>query len=58
LHVLPKGSYPSYKLNSDNIMLASPDEHDHQEDFKAFTNKRFDLTREYYREIYHKEFNE
>lgn len=26
-HILPKGAYPRYKLNPDNIILLTPDEH-------------------------------
>ena len=47
LHVLPKGSYPKYKLNPENILLALPDEHDRQEQFEVFVEKREELKREY-----------
>lgn len=47
LHVLPKGSYPSYKLNSDNILLALPDEHEKQEQYQAFRDKQAELKLKY-----------
>lgn len=56
LHVLPKGSYPSYKLNPDNILLALPEEHQYQEEFKEFIEKRDALKRQYYKEVYNKQF--
>ena len=56
LHVLPKGTYPKYKLNPDNIILALPEEHENQEQFNSFLERRQELTREYYREHYCKEF--
>jgi hypothetical protein len=56
LHVLSKGSYPGYKFNPDNILLALPDEHQRQEQFPAFIEKRDQLRREYYKEFYGKEF--
>lgn len=56
LHVLPKGIYPKYKLNPDNIILATPEEHDLQETFQKFREKKEELTQEYYKEFYGKEF--
>jgi hypothetical protein len=56
LHVLPKGSYPSYKLNPDNILLALPEEHEKQMEFELFCLKYNELKRRYYKEIYHKNF--
>ena len=55
-HVLGKGPYPSYKLNPDNIMLMLPGEHERQEEFEVFTRKHMKLKRQYYKEIYGKEF--
>jgi hypothetical protein len=55
-HVLGKGAYPSYKLNSDNIMLVLPHEHEMQEEFEIFRDKHDELRRRYYKEIYNKEF--
>lgn len=56
LHVLPKGSYPSYKLNPDNIMLGLPEEHEKQEEFMVFRIKYDELKQRYYKEVYNKEF--
>jgi hypothetical protein len=56
LHVLPKGSYPSYKLREENIKLGLPDEHKNQEQYKIFMIWRDELRRKYYKEIYGKEF--
>jgi hypothetical protein len=50
LHVLSKGSYPSYRLNKENIMLALPEEHAIQERFPAFIEKRDELRRKYHGE--------
>lgn len=56
LHILSKGSYPKWKYNSDNILLALPEEHASQETFPAFIEKRDELKRKYYKEFYNKEF--
>lgn len=56
-HVLAKGHYPSYKLNPDNIMLMLPEEHDNQESFEYFNERKEELTRQYYKEVYGKEFD-
>lgn len=56
LHVLSKGTYPYYKLNPDNILLALPEEHEKQEMFSIFNEKKEKLRREYYRIYYNKEF--
>jgi len=56
LHVLPKGTYPKYKLNPDNILLATPDEHVNQENYEVFIEKQDELKRKYYKEFYGKEF--
>ena len=57
LHILPKGSYPKYKLNPDNIMLALPEEHEKQEQYEVFQEKHLELKRAYYLEFYNKEFD-
>lgn len=57
LHILAKGHYPSYKLREDNIILALPDEHINQEQYPLFMELRGKLRREYYKEIYGKEFD-
>jgi len=53
LHVLPKGSYPKWKLNPENILLATPDEHDHQEHYPYFNELRQQYTLEYH-QLYYK----
>ena len=58
LHVLPKGSFPYYKLNPDNILLGLPYEHEHQEQYKVFNDKKLALTRAYYKEFYGKAYDE
>jgi len=55
-HILPKGSYPKWKLNPDNIMLMLPYEHENQEQYLLFIEKQNELKREYYKEFYSKEF--
>ena len=54
--ILPKGSYPKWKFNSDNIILCLPDEHEKQNDYKAFNDKYDLLRRKYYQEHYNKCF--
>ena len=56
LHILPKGIYPKYRLNPENIILALPEEHENQEQFEKFRIKKEELTRKYYQEFYGKEF--
>lgn len=56
LHVLPKGSYPKYKLNPDNILLALPEEHAKQNEFNIFNEKHEQLRQQYYQEFYNKKF--
>ena len=48
LHVLSKNSYPSMKLEPDNILLATPEEHEKQEQYKAFKEKQTELKRIYH----------
>lgn len=55
-HVLSKGSYPQWKLNPHNIMLLLPKEHEHQERYPQFMEKKDHLKREYYRMFYGKEY--
>lgn len=57
LHVLPKGTYPAYKFDSENILLGLPNEHENQERFEVFQNKKDELIPKYYKEIYNKTFN-
>ena len=56
LHVLSKQAYPSFKLNPDNIMLATYGEHLKQEEFEVFRNRKEELKRIYYKQIYNKQF--
>ncbi len=55
-HCLGKGSYPKMKLFKPNIMLVTPEEHNNQESFDFFNNKRELLNRVYYEVIYGKKF--
>ena len=55
-HILPKGAYPKWKFNSDNIMLMLPDEHEKQNTFQVFNDKYAEMKRKYYKEFYNKEF--
>jgi hypothetical protein len=57
LHVLPKGSYPYFKFNPENILLGLPEEHEKQTSFKIFTDKSDELKREYYKIYYGKTFD-
>jgi hypothetical protein len=56
LHVLPKGSYPAYKLNPKNILLGTAQEHTEQESNPVFRAKYDELKQQYYKDIYHKTF--
>ena len=47
MHVLSKGSHPSMKFDSDNILLGTPDEHSHQERYEVFKSKKIELKRKY-----------
>ena len=57
LHILPKGSYPKYKFNPNNIILALPEEHENQEQYEYFQQRQLELKRQYYKEFYNKEFD-
>ena len=58
MHILSKGNYPSMKLSKENIMLATPDEHNLQTvqphktrndpDWKKFYDKQGELRTRYY----------
>lgn len=48
LHVLPKGKFPSMRLEKENIMLALPDEHSRQDTFTAFTERKEKLLNKIY----------
>lgn len=57
MHILAKGHYPSYKLNPDNIMLGLPEEHENQEQYDVFNERQDELRKQYYKEVYGKEFD-
>jgi hypothetical protein len=48
-HVLGKQAYPRYKFRKENIMLMLPEEHEKQETFKIFRDKRDQLKEKYNR---------
>lgn len=48
LHVLPKGKFPSLRLSKKNILLGTPEEHDHQDRFEAFRKRKVELLKEIY----------
>jgi hypothetical protein len=52
-HILTKGAYPSFKFRKDNIILMLPEEHEKQESFASFIEKREELKRKYYDEQKH-----
>ena len=56
MHVLPKSIYPKWKLNPENIMLGLPEEHEKQEEFEVFQERKQILTRIYYEVFYNKKF--
>lgn len=47
LHVLSKGSYPSMKFESENVLLGLPDEHTNQERYQVFKDRQIELKRQY-----------
>lgn len=53
-HILSKGAYPSFKLNPDNIMLMLPSEHEKQESYEIFQERKSELKQQYYKEYYGK----
>ena len=56
LHVLPKGSYGKMKLFKGNILLGTPDEHNKQERFDVFRERKEILTQIYHEVFYGKSF--
>lgn len=56
-HILPYGSYPSYKFRPDNIALITVHEHETQESLPQFRERYEQMNRLYYKEIYHKNFD-
>jgi hypothetical protein len=55
-HILSKGTYPKWKLNPHNIMLLTPKEHENQEKYPEFIERREEMKKEYYKEFYNKQF--
>jgi len=49
-HLIGKGPYPSFKLREENIMLMLPEEHEHQESFPEFIERRDKIKEKYYSE--------
>ena len=49
-HVLNKGSYTKYRLNPDNIMLMTPEEHQDQESSIVFQQRKVKLKKQYFEE--------
>lgn len=47
-HILSKGAYPAFKLNPINIMLMLPKEHDKQEQYDLFNERKEALKLIYY----------
>ena len=52
LHILPKGSYPHYRLNIENIVLGTVHEHENQEMIGKFNKLKSKLKAEYYEKYY------
>jgi len=48
LHVLPKGRFKSLRLDKRNILLALPEEHDHQDRYEVFVKRKEELLLEIY----------
>ena len=46
-HVLSKNVAPSYALRKYNIMLMTPEEHENQESYPKFIERREELKRQY-----------
>lgn len=49
-HVLSKGAYPRYRLNEENIMLMTWEEHQSQEHYPEFQERKEKLKQQYYSE--------
>lgn len=49
-HLLPKGAYPSMKLDPENIMLMTPDQHMSQENYGAFLKRQDEMREKYYQQ--------
>ena len=49
-HILAKGCYKGYALEERNIMLMLPEEHEKQETYEIFQEKKQELKEAYYRD--------
>lgn len=49
-HVLGKGAFPSFKFRKENIMLMLPEEHEKQETFPKFMERKEELKSQYFKE--------
>ena len=49
-HLLSKGTFPSYKLREENIMLMTVKEHENQERHAMFNERREEIQIKYYNE--------
>lgn len=47
-HLLGKQAYPSLKLDPENIMLMTPEQHEKQESYPAFKERAEEMKRKYY----------
>lgn len=51
LHLLSKNTYPKYRFESDNIILALPEEHERQNEFEEFNRRRDEMRTRYQEEF-------
>lgn len=49
LHVVNKGRFDSVRLDKRNILLGLPDEHDHQDRYDVFEQRKTEIMRELYK---------
>lgn len=50
MHVLGKGKFPELRLDPDNILLGLPEEHEHQDRYDRFNEKKEELMLKMYTE--------
>jgi hypothetical protein len=48
LHVIGKGRSPSLRLDKDNILLGTPMEHEHQDQYPLFQKRKIEILRKLY----------
>ncbi len=48
LHVINKGRSPELRLNKDNIILGTPDEHRNQDSFEKFRQRKVEILNKLY----------